>query len=561
MSTHEDARRYYFTTFPAPARWSTQGRFEPWTWVEILHHLRTPELWPGAESIAASEDQLPGWTYARFADDCRVASEDSAVAERESAARVVEVYGLRVEYVDDPAIDPEHLAQWWGRWQYFAYTTAFHHRAIGEKPPGPRWRVLIPFARPVSLGDAVRIGHWAQSPHREAGMVDDVTLKPWLVPAVPAVVPGGYRWEVNRGALLDPDEAFTELDAWQLEDRTAAARRALLHTSVGEAGRRWLVGFVPTNEPEWVDSIPPGPLVNRGRLLPLLERASGPGWPRLGALAGSLWPGRVITVIGPQSVSRTAFALQLTEATARLGGPVLYAPTVLGPDEVVARLLTLRASGHVDHQQVLARQVPPHDAEDAVTHLARELPHLHLWARPRQDRTPESLAAAAVAMSQGHGGRPPVIVIDALPLPADGPAWWETVTDIARPGGLSASWPGAAVVVICPLPRGANAAFASRDALLAWSRHAATRATALLELDPDVADLADRSGLVVGLTVDPTSSDEAHPAAIAVLANRHGEPGALPYRFHPRAGRWEEDGNEAPGETARLPPLLTLAAP
>lgn len=554
-------RQLWFTTFPAPARWTTQGRFEPWTWVEVLHHVRTPELWPGSPTIAASEAQLPGWTFARYADDCRVASDDPTISARETAARVREVWGLCVEYIDDPAVDPSRIERWWGPWQYAAYTTAWHLRDMGEKPAGPRWRVMIPFTRAASLAEAIQVGEWARSPHRDAGIVDGLTARPWRYYAVPAVVPGGYRWEINEGRFLDPSMAIAELERWEAEDRTRDARRKLQHTTIGELARR---GFLrPTST--WDAAHSAGTnhhQVPAGALLPAVRPTLGRTWPRLFALAGASWPGRIAVVVGPQGSGRTAFALQVAEGIAREGAPVLLAPTAMGSGEVAARMLALRAGEPIDYSSLLAGAVPREDLAGAVEHLSASCPNLHVWIRPHAEHTPAALALAARAMAQGHDGRAPVLVVDDVPLPGRDPEWWGALLDMARPQGLGPEWPGAVMLVVCPLPPRASIAFSDPEALLAWTEHAARRATALEELDLELARLADQASLVLGLTVDSCPDMPSHDAIVAILANRHGRRGAVPFTFHPARGLWVEGGTaidaiSRPGLVDRVRGLLT----
>jgi len=561
--TAQETPHLWFTTFPAPARWTVQGRFESWSWLEIIHHVRAPELWPGAPSIATSEDQLPGWTFARYADDCRVDSDDPATAELRTASRVLEVWGIAVEYVDEPAVDSEHLRTWWGQWRYLAYTTAFNQREMGEKPPGPRWRILIPFSRAATLDEARRIGAWARSPHREAGIADASTERPWRFWAVPAVVPGGYRWDIHEGAFLDPDAALEELARWEGEDATRAARRSLEHTTIGEIGRAWLRRFgkatdrldVGFDEPDaGPGALLPGP--------PSLELT----WPRLAALIGGTWAGRVGTLVGPQGSGRTAFALQAAEWLARTGAPVLLAPTAQSAQEVLARLLAMRAQRAVSHATILARRVPRTDAEVAVLRLGTDCPHLYLWTRPASTRTPDALRTVTRAVAQSHGGTPPVVVMDSVPLPDEAPSWWDALIDIARPGGLDPDWSGARVLAVSPLPRGANAAFASPASLARWCEEVHRSATALEALDPRLAEAAETSGLLLGLTVDPSAESGRRDALVAVLANRHGRRDTVPFVHDPTRGTWLERDLAASETEPRLleshaPLLLTGPRP
>ncbi|MFZ5482183.1 MAG: GerMN domain-containing protein [Myxococcota bacterium] len=178
------------TLFPAPAAWASRGRHAALPWSDVLARAEKPELWPGGGAIDAAEARLPAWTFAAFRDDARVVARDSATAEAQTRARVLEVNGLFLEYEDEPGADADAIARWWAGRLFLAYTTAFHDRPLGDRPEGPRWRVAVPFARGVGLAAAVEVARWARHPRRRAGTLADATEEPWRAPALPALPAG-----------------------------------------------------------------------------------------------------------------------------------------------------------------------------------------------------------------------------------------------------------------------------------------------------------------------------------------------------------------------------------
>lgn len=487
------------TRFPAPYRWATRGEFAQRDWRHLMEAATRPELWPGAGTTASASHGLPAWTFARYRDDTRVVTRDEALSARETRARVVEVCGLMVDYVDEPAVDAVHLDRWWGAHAFLAYTTGFHELPMDDRPAGPRWRVMVPFSHPVDLPTAIAVGAWARHPRHDAGIVAPVTEEAWRVVPVPAVGPGGYRWLARAGERLDPDQALKDLATWRVLDTRVRAEAALEGTSFGDAVGRFLVRRqTPRLRPRF--PLPP--------IEPLRERLD------------ALWPGRVVAVMGTSGSGKTSLALQIAAASATAGLPVLVVLTRMGGDEVVARLLAQRSG--VRPSALLAGHGDGVDA--AAEELRASCPSLHLWAPTADQRDLAHLRDKVSAVSDAHDGAPPLVVVDGVEgWGVDDPERGARqlvsgLRDASHTGTLSPTWPGAAVVVVGDLPH----ARLGPDALLAqWERGTL-----------DLGALQHEASAVVAV-----ATEGSHGLAL-VAKNRDGEMGPAPLSYDPAAGRF-----------------------
>jgi len=487
------------TRYPAPHRWATRGIFAESPWREIVDLATQPELWPGAGTVAAASNRLPAWTFARYRDDTRVVTRDAALSARESRARVLDVHGLMVEYIDEPAIDAEHLLQWWGDHSFVAYTTGFHEMPWDDRPVGPRWRVLVPFSEAVDLPTAQRLADWARHPRHDVGIVAPETAEVWRAEPVCAVGPGGYRWVGCSATSLDPMRAIHQLDSWLELDTQVRAEQDLEGTSIDIAVGRFLA---------------------RREAPRLRPRFPIPDVPALASSLGSLWPGRVVALLGSGGSGRTSLALQFAVASATAGLPVLVVLTRMGGDEAVARLLAMESS----NTAAGLLQGEGEGVTEAAQELQSRCPSLHLWAPGGADRTLDELWKKVRAVSDAHDGRPPLVIIDGVEGWAvdDPERGARTVVaglrDVSHAGALGPAWPGAAVLLVGLLPHNRP----SPDELDAlWTGGA-------LNLGPIEPD----AGAVVALSV---RGDQAR----AVLAkNRDGPTGSWPLRFEPQATRF-----------------------
>ncbi len=419
------------TRLPAPHRWATRGVFMEREWGTLMEAMSRPELWPGGGTTEVASYRLPAWTFASYRDDTRVVTRDKKLSARETRARVLEVHGLMVEYVDEPAIDADHVLQWWGEHAFLAHTTGFHELPMGERPAGPRWRVLVPFARPIGLEEAVTMAHWARHPRRDSGIIDDRSEQVWRIVPVPAVGPGGYRWLAHNGPLLEPDDALRELSAWEVLDTRVRAAVALEGTTIDVAVERFL----------------------RRRRIPKLRPSFPAPVAALGEQLGPLWPGRVVALVGSSGAGKSNLALQAANRAAQAGLPVLVVLTRMGGDEVIARLLAQH--GSVRPSELLAGSG---SVDGAVENLRASCPSLHLWAPPAAERDLESLIGKVRALSDRHDGAPPLVVVDGvegwgLEDPERGMRQLVSgLRDVSHAGSLGPSWAGAGVLLVGNLP-------------------------------------------------------------------------------------------------------------
>ena len=205
--------------------------------------------------------------------------------------------------------------------------------------------------------------------------------------------------------------------------------------------------------------------IGRGALLPCADGYRGEDWKQLWRLAGPLWPDRLAVLVGSTGRGKSGFALQVAEATARGGHPVLYVSAEMGEDELFARLLTLRAKGDdnqhrngVPYLSVLRGKVDLEEFTTAGIRLVEDCPNLYLWAPKKAHRTASALEDMARAVVADCDGKPPLVVLDYLQRMADGDDVRAAVRevsgrlrDLSRP---SDDWPGAAVLALSSTARG-----------------------------------------------------------------------------------------------------------
>jgi len=185
-----------------------------------------------------------------------------------------------------------------------------------------------------------------------------------------------------------------------------------------------------------------------------------------------MWfPGRLGVLVGSTGSGKTAWAVQVAEAVAQYGAPVLYASAELDRVELAARFISLRSAGDalepamregVPWASILAMKTAEPELIEAGRTLVQECPNLYLWAPPSSQRTIEDLAAMTKAISKAHGGKAPFIVVDYVQRWA--PDSVDTDKRLAV-SGLSArlrelsrpdddgGWPGAAILALSSTAR------------------------------------------------------------------------------------------------------------
>lgn len=302
--------------------------------------------------------------------------------------------------------------------------------------------------------------------------------------------------------------------------------------------------------------------IAKGALVPLPEGYEPQPWTDLWRRIGPLWPDRLAVLVGATGRGKSGFALCVAEAVARAGHPVLYLSAEMGTDELVARLLALRAQGDDDDHRngvpyigIMAGKADPDDVADACTALVADCPHLYLWAPQAEHRTPKALEDMTRAVVKAAGGRPPLVVVDYLQRMADGDDVRQAVRDVSgklrdlsRPGK---DWPGAAVLALSSTARGNYEYFASvkalRDAVGGpWKSDKDGKPyrappVPMEGLGKESGELETDAALLLVMTTDAgDETDAARDALVVVAKNRHGPKGTVPMTFWPASGSFVE---------------------
>lgn len=327
------------------------------------------------------------------------------------------------------------------------------------------------------------------------------------------------------------------------------AGRALLRLYTGEVRRDYIPW--PGTDPAWPAA---GPTIAAGELRtasPEVRRARGESWAPLWRIAGPLFPDRLTVLVGPTGRGKSGFAVQVAEAAAVVGVPVLYASAEMGTDDVIARLIALRAVGGADpdagpaHSSIVVGNADPNDVADAVEALVADCPHLYVWAPTGNQRTPAALAEA-VADVVAATKRAPLVIVDYLQRFTGGGEDARMVVkdasgglrDLSRPGGMPEGcagipWPGCAMLVLSSTARGHYERFATVDALAdAYS------AGELVGTGKESGEIEYDAPLLLALTADVEGDGAARRAMVAVVKDRHLRTGRVALRFAAAPGRF-----------------------
>lgn len=271
-------------------------------------------------------------------------------------------------------------------------------------------------------------------------------------------------------------------------------------------------------------------------------------WDRLWRLVGPMFTDRVAVLTARPGRGKSAFALQVAEASASAGQPVLYASAEMGTDELVARLLTLRAQGGgeagVAYSVVLRGGAPIDSVAAAGAVLASDCPGLYLWAPRGEERTPGALVNMARAVVEREG-RPVLLVVDYLQrfVNVDDDerrqataALSGALRELARPAD---GWPGMAVLAVSSTARTYYDLYANRASLLGASDDEALEGTG-----KETGEIEYDAPLLLALAADlrdaEAGGDESAPvkALVAVVKNRHGRRGVVCFNAALACGRF-----------------------
>jgi len=350
----------------------------------------------------------------------------------------------------------------------------------------------------------------------------------------------------------DSAEAHAEA-AKKIEDRNA-----LDAISVRAAADLFLSrAYPPADRPRAVFPWPGGdtaeraaqarPLAN-GVLLPDAGGYRPTGWGRLHRGIGPMHADEMTVLVAPTKAGKTGWALSSAESSARAGAPVLYLSAELGPHELVARLLAMRASGSdndggIPWSAVLHGRAPEDDARTACDALCDACPDLFLWA-PRMAQRGSAEIANMVRRVVHTTGRAPLVVIDYLQRLAPGATLREevralsgTLRDLSRPGSEGDAWPGCSTLILSSTARGNYATLGSVGAL-----NVARSAGEPLEgLGKESGEIeTDASRIFVLATDGDVDGDGGRDALVVLAVSRTGGEGAYPFRFYGACGRWVE---------------------
>lgn len=573
------------------------------SWGELVEQVRNPR--PPPPGVPLSPAAMPDEVKKRSA---LWVPGDWPEAARSEGAKPHSVSLLCLDYDDGSTID--QIAEWWKAWTYVAHTTANHNRAKGSG--GERWHVIVPLSRPVSVDELRRLKTWTLHPRNTVGKPDKSATARIGGYGAPVRWGADYSCRVNEARLLDPDEALgwltrwgdeDELDTWKAEhpDQRATALEGL---HVRDAVARWLdqlrragsAGpYIPL--PGGRVDPPAGPKLDELPTEALLPPSEGclPDWNELWRLIGPWRPDRVVVLVGPTGRGKSAMAVQAAEAAARRwpslpdGWPVLYVSAEMGTDELVARMVALRSALSVTAalssgpalawSDLLTGAVPVDRLELACKALVSDCPSLYLWAPEGARRNGEALLEVAQEVSEAHGGKPPVVVLDYLQRFApsagdrdeagarriDVAELSQALRDLSRPRGLSPHWPGASVLALSTTARTHYPKVFDCAALLIAHEGGMDPKGKPIPPEPleglgkESGELEADATVVMVMTTNPApnkASDQARraprDASVVVAKNRSGSTGRVPMTFHPVSGIFQGVTATASGGKVKL---------
>jgi len=184
--------------------------------------------WPAFFSFLA--DQPPP-----FAGDQRHHGWSPAIFDPPRRARenVTQVFALVLDYDKGTPIDD--ALRLWGEWYGCLHTSRSHTL---EKP---RFRVILPFKRPVTPAEYPRIWKWANALAREAGQeLDQAPKDPSRFWYLPAQSPAPYVTHELTGEPIDPDPILSVP-----EPKAAPPSSAPLATDVERRAALYLARMPP----------------------------------------------------------------------------------------------------------------------------------------------------------------------------------------------------------------------------------------------------------------------------------------------------------------------------
>jgi len=362
------------------------------------------------------------------------------------------------------------------------------------------------------------------------------------------------------------------------EERAAAARNARLKEYAEElskdplkvlevraAADRFLAHAYPkeSDRPRAVFPWPGGDVAEReAHAQPLLDGALRPEqdgykpkpWERLHRKVGPMHADEVSVLVAPTKAGKTGWALAIAESAARHGAPVLYLSAELGQEELIARLLAMRAQGGsfgpgVSWSAVKEGRAPEQDARDACDDLCAACPSIFLWAARMHERNAASIRAMVLRVVAATK-RAPLVVIDYLQRLVPGEDLRPEVRklsgvlrELSRPRSINAEWPGCSALVLSSTARSNLEKLGS----VAKLNQAHANGEQLESLGKESGEIETDASRIFVLATDPQDiGDGARDGLIVLAASRTGGEARYPFRFYGSSGRWvEADRREA----------------
>ena len=405
------------------------------------------------------------------------------------------------------------------------------------------------------------------------------------------------RLAVPVAAPLDPDAAAdaerrAELDAAGVAEAVRLLMRRAYPEAGIEAGFPW-----PGSRSTWPGSgddtagIAPGSVLVGDAGVPRAD------WKPLWMLAGPLAPDRVAVLVAPTGRGKTAFAVQVAEAAAAEGHPVIYLSAELGVEELAARLLAIRAGGKGGTwpawRDLLRGEAIRKELKDAGARLVADCPALYLAAPPVGKRTLSTLRGLVREAARRHGAAPLVVVDYLQRLEGESEdrrlevsALSGGLRNLARPGD---GYLGAGVLALSSTARSNYAQGKGERPLRGFFdlwKAATTDPDGLVGMGKETGEIEYDASLVLVLTCDHATDDDdgstdddlagddatravgggteagRRRGCIAVAKNREGLTGAVRLDFDGARGwwgdgrslgRWKPKPKEGAGKKAAKP--------
>lgn len=310
---------------------------------------------------------------------------------------------------------------------------------------------------------------------------------------------------------------------------------------------------------------------------------------------GPLAPDRLCVLVGSTGKGKSAFAVQVAESAARAGHPVLYASAEMSADELVARLLCLRAWSPTggrppQYSNAMRGAYARTRVVGALDELKADCPNLYVWAPRGNERNADALQRAAIAVTRWSALaigevelardsstlgsverhetlRPPLVVVDYVQRFARADSdnirgamrdMSGDLRDLSRPGGLGPGWTGAAVLALSSTARDNYRYFASVRSLR-WAFRGRKEEVddngkvtkkrvypvSLEGMGKESGELEYDASVLLCLTSDDPDDDAAkkrdpREALLVVAKQRHGAKGLVDMTFHPASGVFTE---------------------